>query len=55
MILESTKVNDAGENEDSVGYNLYVFDIQYQKKLEASQPIKVEFNISEDVPGGIYG
>ena len=27
---------------DDVGYNLYVFDIHYQKNYTASQPIKVE-------------
>ena len=25
-----------------VGYNLYVFDIRYQRNFTASQPIKVE-------------
>ena len=36
---------------------LYTFlTIGIRKISEASQPIKVEFNIiSEDVPGGIYG
>ena len=29
---------------DDVGYNLYVFDIRYQKNLTASQPINVELD-----------
>ena len=37
------------------GYNLYVFDIRYQKNIESAQPIKVEFKFSEDAPAGIYG
>ena len=37
------------------GYNLYVFDIKYQKNLENAQPIKVEVKFSEKVPAGIYG
>ena len=36
------------------GYNFYVFDIWYQKSLEAAQPIEVEFNFSENIPAGIY-
>ena len=34
---------------------IYVFDIQYQKKLERAQPIKTEFKFSEDVPAEKYG
>ena len=37
------------------GYNIYAFDIRYQKKFENSQPVKVEFNFSENIPAGIYG
>ena len=33
-----------------VGYDLYVFDIRYQQKFPASQPIKVEFKIDGVVP-----
>ena len=40
---------------DKVGYNLYVFDIRYQKILTASQPIEKNFKFSETVPAGIYG
>ena len=38
-----------------IGYNLYVFDIRYQKMFEIAQPIKVEFKCLENVPAGIYG
>ena len=40
---------------DNIGYNLYVFDIRYEKKIESSQPIKVEFKVSENAAAGIYG
>ena len=49
MILE---LSNEGDN---IGYNLYVFDIRYQKKFESAQPMKVEFMFSENVPAGIYG
>ena len=38
-----------------VGYNLYVFDIRYQKNYTASQPIKVVFIFSGVVPNDING
>ena len=34
-------------NGDGIGYNLYVFDLRYQKNLESAQTIKVEFKFSE--------
>ena len=34
---------------NDVGYNLYVFDIRYQKNYTAAQPIKVEFKFVEVV------
>ena len=40
---------------DDVGYNLYVFDIRYQKNFTASQPIKVEFKFDGVVPNDING
>ena len=40
---------------DDVGYNLYVFDIRYQKSYTASQPIKVEFKFDGVVPNDING
>ena len=36
-------------------YNIYAFDIRYQKNVENAQPVKVEFKISENIPAGIYG
>ena len=53
--FRSTNVNAAGEATNNRGYNLYVFNIRYQKNLETAQPIKVELKFSEDVPAGIYG
>ena len=38
-----------------VGYNLYVFDIRYQKNYTASQPIKVEFNFDGVGPNNANG
>ena len=40
---------------DDVGYNLYVFDIRYQKNYTISQPIKVEFKFDGVVPNDING
>ena len=40
---------------NDIGYNIYAFDIRYQKNFENSQPVKVEFKFSENIPGGIYG
>ena len=40
---------------NNIGYNMYAFDIRYQKNFESSQPIKVEFIFDGVVPGGIYG
>ena len=52
--FRSTNVNAVGEGTNDISYNLYGFDIQYQKKIEADQPIKVEFRFFEDVPAVIY-
>ena len=38
-----------------IGYNIYAFDIRYQKNFENAQPVKVEFKFSEITPAGIYG
>ena len=35
---------------NDIGYNLYVFDIRYQKNFTNSQPIKVNFNFEGVVP-----
>ena len=40
---------------DDVGYNLYVFDISYQKNFTNSQPIKVELKFDGVVPNDING
>ena len=40
---------------DDVGYNLYVFDIRYQKNFTASQPIKAEFKLDGVVPNDFNG
>ena len=39
----------------NIGYNIYAFDIRYQKNFENSQPVKVEYIFSENIPAGIYG
>ena len=39
----------------NIGYNIYAFDIRYQKNLENAQPVKVEIKFSENIPAGIYG
>ena len=45
----------SSNNGDNIGYNIYVFDIRYQKNFESSQPIKVEFKLDGVNPAGIYG
>ena len=40
---------------DNIGYNIYAFDIRYQKNFENAQPVKVEYKLSENIPAGIYG
>ena len=40
---------------NNIGYNIYTFDIRYQKNFENSQPVKVEFKFSENIAAGIYG
>ena len=40
---------------NNISYNIYAFDIRYQKKFESSQPKKVEFKLDGVVPAGIYG
>ena len=51
----STKFNDAGEDDKTVGYVLYIFDIRNQKNLEGALPLKLEIKFTEEVPAGIYG
>ena len=31
---------------NKIGYNIYAFDIRYQKNFENSQPVKIEFKFS---------
>ena len=40
---------------NNIGYNIYAFDIRYQKNFENAQPVKVEFKFSENIIAGIYG
>ena len=40
---------------NNFGYNIYAFDIRYQKTFEKAQPVRVEFIFSENIPAGIYG
>ena len=40
---------------NDIGYNLYVFDISYQKNFTNSQPIKLEFKFEGVVPIDING
>ena len=47
------RTSNAAAND--VGYNLYVFDIRYQKNFTNSQPIKVEFKFEGVVPNDING
>ena len=42
-------------NGNNIGYNIYAFDIRYQKNFENAQPVKVEFKFSENILAGIYG
>ena len=42
-------------NGNNIGYNLYFFDIRYQKNFESAQPKKVEFIFDGVVPAGLYG
>ena len=40
---------------NNIGYNIYAFDIRYQKNFENAQPFKIEYKFSENIPAGIYG
>ena len=40
---------------NDIGYDIYTFDIRYQKNFGSSQPIKVELKFDGVVPAGIYG
>ena len=45
----------SSNNNNDIGYNIYAFDIRYQKNFENAQPVKVEFKFSENIVAGIYG
>ena len=45
----------ASNDGNNIGYNIYAFDIRYQKNFENAEPVKVKFKFSENIPGGIYG
>ena len=45
----------SSNNGDNIGYNLYVFDIRYQKNFENAPPIKIEFKFDAVNPAGIFG
>ena len=50
---DNLRTSNAAAND--IGYNLYVFDIRYQKNFTNSQPIKVEFKFDGFVPNDING
>ena len=39
---------------NNIGYNIYAFDIRWQKNFENAQPVKVEIKFSENIAAGIY-
>ena len=45
----------SSNDDNNIGYNIYVFDIRYQKNFESSQTKRVEFKFDGVVPAGIYG
>ena len=42
-------------NGNSIGYNIHVFDIRYQKDYQSGQSVKIEFKLDKIVPAGVYG
>ena len=50
---DNFRTSNAAAND--VGYNLYVFDVRYQKNFTNSQPIKVEFKLDGVVLNDING
>ena len=45
----------ASNDGNNIGYNIYAFDIRYQKNFENAQPVRIEFKFSENIDAGIYG
>ena len=52
-----TSENDfrSSNDDNDVGYNIYAFDIRYQKNFQSSPSIKIEFKFDGVNPAGIYG
>ena len=42
-------------NDNSIGYNIHVFDIRYQKDYQSGQSVKIEFKLDKIVPAVVYG
>ena len=40
---------------NDIGYNLYVFDIRYQKNFESAQPVRLDFQFDGVIFAEIYG
>ena len=51
IIEDDFRSSNEGNN---IGFNIYAFDIRYQKNFENAQPVNVEFIFSENIPAGIY-
>ena len=45
----------SSNDENDVSFQLYVFEIRYQKDFTAAHPTKKEFKISEVIPAGANG
>ena len=45
----------SSNDDNDIVYNIYAFDVRYQKDFECSQPIEVEFKFDGVIPAGIYG
>ena len=44
----------SSNDDNDIGYNIYAFDIRYQKIFESSEPINVEFKVDGVIPAVIY-
>ena len=42
-------------NGNTIGYNIHVFDIRYQKNYQSGQSVKIEFKLDKIIPVGVYG
>ena len=40
---------------DNIGYNIYAFDIRYEKYFQIAQSLSVEIKFDGIIPAGIYG